>query len=50
MVESTKKSSQPRSKVRISREAEALRRNLVKRKIQQSQREQLKKEKSNGQD
>lgn len=48
MAESLKKNSQPRSKARIAREAEALRKNLAKRKLQQSQREKLKKESNNG--
>ena len=48
MTEVQKKVSQPRSKQRIAREAEALRKNLAKRKIQQSQREQQKKEAKNG--
>ena len=50
MAEKSNKKSQPRSKQRIAREAEALRKNLAKRKIQQSQLDKLKKESSNGQD
>ena len=48
MADTSTKKSQPRSKARIAREAEALRKNLAKRKLQQSQREQQKKEVKNG--
>lgn len=42
------KNAQPRAKIRISREAQALRKNLAKRKLQQAKRLELKKEKNNG--
>jgi len=48
MAQSQNKISQPRSKQRIAREAEALRKNLAKRKLQQSQRETQKKVEKNG--
>ena len=50
MAKNQNKKAQPRAQQRIAREAEALRKNLAKRKLQQSQREQLKKEKNDGQD
>lgn len=48
MIANQKKNNQPRSKARISREAEALRKNIAKRKLQQSKRSELKKETNNG--
>ncbi len=50
MTEIKEKTTSSRAKQRIEREAQALKRNLAKRKIQQQNREKLKKEKNNGQD
>ncbi|MBQ9235214.1 MAG: hypothetical protein IJ184_01945 [Alphaproteobacteria bacterium] len=50
MTEKKTATAQPRAKQRIAREAANLRKNLAKRKLQQSLREQQKKDKTDGQD
>ena len=50
MIKSANTSSKPRQEQRFAREAEALRKNLEKRKLQTQKRKELKKEKVNGQD
>jgi len=50
MTKNLTQKSQPRSQQRVEREAKALRRNLVKRKLQQEHLNKQKKENNNGQD
>ena len=48
MPKTSKNPQKPRYEQRFEREADALKKNLEKRKLQQKKREELKKEKNNG--